>query len=121
MIVSLKKTPCIPLAIAAMMLANTTVAVAQWDPYPWKRVPRKADGKVDLNAPAQRTPYGKPDLSGFWMPENPVKYLLDLAADMRPEDVPRSGLLSFNVACFWCRGVEFHSHETNVVLKVGSV
>jgi hypothetical protein len=33
-----------------------------------------------LNAPAQRTPYGKPDLSGFWMPDNPTKYLLNLAA-----------------------------------------
>jgi hypothetical protein len=33
------------------------------DAYPWKRVPRTADGKVDLNAPTQRTPDGKPDLS----------------------------------------------------------
>ena len=68
-----------------------TIAVsasAQWDPYPWKRVPRTADGKVDLNAPAPRTPYGKPDLSGFWMPENPTKHLLNLAADLQPDDVP---------------------------------
>ena len=35
-----------------------------------------------------RTSYGKIDLSGFWMPENPTKYLLNLAADMKPEDVP---------------------------------
>ena len=70
-----------------MMLA-TGVANAQWDPYPWKRVPRTPDGKVDLNAPAQRTPDGKPDLSGFWMPEDHVKYLLNLAADMKEEDVP---------------------------------
>jgi hypothetical protein len=78
----------IPLASLAMVLAISAVAGAQWDPYPWKRVPRTADGKVDLNAATVRTPYGKPDLSGFWMPENPVKYLLNLAADLKPEDVP---------------------------------
>jgi hypothetical protein len=87
MIQTLKKK-CYALAAVAILLAITGTASAQWDPYPWKRVPRTADGKVDLNAPAQRTSYGKPDLSGFWMPENPVKYLLSLSADMRPEDVP---------------------------------
>jgi hypothetical protein len=71
-----------------MVCAVATLASAQWDPYPSKRVPRTADGKVDMNAPAQRTPYGKPDLSGFWMPENQVKYLLNLAADMKPDDIP---------------------------------
>src|SRR5437762_14314509 len=75
------KTPCI-------LLVLSMAASAQWDPYPWKRMPRTADGKVDLNAPAQRTSYGKPDLSGFWMPENQVKFLLNLAADMKPEEIP---------------------------------
>ncbi len=76
------------LKTAAIMLTITMVASAQWDPYPWKHMPRTADGKVDLNAPAQRTSYGKIDLSGFWMPENPTKHLLNLAADMKPEEVP---------------------------------
>jgi hypothetical protein len=66
-----KKIPRIPLATVALVIM-TVAASAQWDPYPWKRVPRTPDGKVDMNAPAQRTPYGKPDLSGFWMPENPT-------------------------------------------------
>jgi hypothetical protein len=88
MIRTLKKTRCHALATVAILVAITGVARAQWDPYPWKRVPRTADGKVDLNAPAQRTPYGKPDLSGFWMPENPVKNLLNLAADLKPDEVP---------------------------------
>src|SRR5712671_3722190 len=83
-----RKTMSIPLACLALMCAIAAPAGAQWDPYPSKRVPRTADGKVDLNAPAQRTAYGKPDLSGFWMPEDPVKYLLNLAADMKPEDIP---------------------------------
>ncbi len=77
-----------PLTLVAMVLAIGTVASAQWDPYPWKRVPRTADGTIDLSAPAQRTPYGKPDLSGFWMPENATKYLLNLAADMKQDDIP---------------------------------
>jgi hypothetical protein len=88
MIRTFTKNLFIPLASLAMVLAISAVAGAQWDPYPWKRMPRTADGKVDLNAPTQRTPYGKPDLSGFWMPENPVKHLLNLAADLKPEDVP---------------------------------
>src|SRR5438552_5811816 len=88
MIRTIKNTLCIPLASLAMVLTITAVAGAQWDPYPWKRVPRTADGKVDLNAPTQRTADGKPDLSGFWMPENPVKHLLNLAADLKPGEVP---------------------------------
>jgi hypothetical protein len=76
------------LACLTVAWTMTTGAFAQWEPYPWKNVPRTADGKVDLNAPARRMPDGKPDLSGFWMPENPVKHLLNLAADLKPEDVP---------------------------------
>src|SRR5438105_6911233 len=76
--------------LAAVLIASAfpTAGWAQWDPYPWKNVPRTADGKVDLNAPARRTPYGKIDLSGFWMPENPTKHLLNLAADLKPDEVP---------------------------------
>jgi hypothetical protein len=63
-------------------------ASAQWDPYPMKNVPRLPDGKVDLQAPARRMPDGHVDLQGFWMPVPLVKYLLNLAADMKPEDIP---------------------------------
>src|SRR6516164_10538715 len=88
MIRTLRKMLCIPMAFVAIVLSVTAVASAQWDPYPWKRVPRTPDGKVDLNAPPQRTSYGKPDLSGFWLPENPTKHLLNLAADMKAEEIP---------------------------------
>ena len=76
------------LQTAAILLTISVVASAQWDPYPWKRVPRTADGKVDLNAAPLRTSYGKIDLSGFWMPENITKHLLNLAADMKEQDIP---------------------------------
>ena len=71
-------------------LAWTCIAPldAQWDPWPLKNVPRLANGKVDLKAPPRRTPDGKIDLQGFWMPTNPVKHLLNLAADLKPGDVP---------------------------------
>jgi hypothetical protein len=76
------------LRVVAILFAISVVASAQWDPYPWKRVPRTADGKVDLSAAPVRTSYGKIDLSGFWMPDNPTKFLLNLAADMKEADIP---------------------------------
>ena len=71
-----------------IVCAGTSIAEAQWDPYPWKNVPRLPDGKVDMNAPARRTADGKPDLSGFWMPQQAVKHLMNLAADLKPDDIP---------------------------------
>jgi len=91
-------------ATVAILLTITGMASAQWDPYPWKRVPRTADGKVDLKAQMPRTSYGKPDLSGFWMPEDPVKNLLNLAADLKPDEVPLTP---------WGRGVLDQRIATN--------
>src|SRR5205085_8011216 len=73
---------------AAVVLASGIVASAQWDPFPMKNVPRLPDGKVDLKAPARRMPDGHPDLQGFWIPTPLVKFLTNLAADMKPEDIP---------------------------------
>jgi len=39
---------------------------SQWISYPTPGVPRTADGKPNLSAPAPRTADGKPDLSGMW-------------------------------------------------------
>ena len=44
---------------------------AQWLKHPTARVPRKADGKVDMSAAAPRLANGKPDLSGIWMTAEP--------------------------------------------------
>ncbi|HLH29595.1 MAG TPA: hypothetical protein VKY31_00225 [Terriglobia bacterium] len=51
-------------------------------------MPRTPDGKIDMKAPPRRTVDGKVDLSGFWMPADNVKHLLNLAADMKPEEIP---------------------------------
>ena len=47
-------------------LASERLA-AQWLHNPTPGVPRKADGKVNMTAPAPRMVNGKPDLSGLWM------------------------------------------------------
>jgi len=39
---------------------------AQWINYPTPGIPRLADGKPNLSAPAPRTSDGRPDLSGLW-------------------------------------------------------
>ncbi len=75
-----------PLVAFALLL--TVPASAQWSSYPSKRVPRTKDGKVNMAAKPPRTYYGKTDLSGFWLPTNPVKYLLNFAADMKDSDIP---------------------------------
>jgi hypothetical protein len=43
---------------------------AQWLKYPTAGVPRTADGKPNLAAPAPRMPDGKPDFSGIWLTAN---------------------------------------------------
>ena len=55
--------------IVAMVMTTCAASAslsAQWLKYPSKGVPRTADGKPNLNAPAPRTADGKPDLSGMW-------------------------------------------------------
>jgi hypothetical protein len=48
------------------ILALTVSLAAQWPRFPNAKLPRTADGAVDLTAPAPRTADGKPDFSGVW-------------------------------------------------------
>jgi hypothetical protein len=89
-------------------------AQAQWLNYPTPGIPRTADGKPNLAAPAPRTADGKPDLSGVWHvqptslaemkriygegvsvssvpgmePDTISKYALNILLDFKPEDAP---------------------------------
>jgi hypothetical protein len=83
---------------ASVLVLISGVAAAQWSSYPLKNTPLRADGKPDLNAPVPHTKDGAVDLSGVWQvpyqpsggtdePRPVPKFVRDLAADLRPEDV----------------------------------
>ena len=78
-------------------------ADAQWQKAPDVAVPRLADGKPDMTAPAPKVRRGVADLTGVWIPDGePLppgieavegdfhfpRYMINVAADLKPEDVP---------------------------------
>src|SRR5437016_6481982 len=79
-----------------VLLSSTAVpSAAQWLNYPTFGIPRTADGKPNLSAPAPKAPDGKPDLSGIWVTREQqstfgpwVSHFMDLAVDLKPEEAP---------------------------------
>ena len=61
----------LPVFVVIALGGAPALGLAQWLKYPTENVPRTADGKPDLSAPAPRLPDGKPDFSGLWRPFNP--------------------------------------------------
>jgi hypothetical protein len=79
----------------ALLVSLPSAASAQWPIRTTPYLPRTADAKVNLTAPAPRTSHGTPDLSGLWVPqpdpngkpegvENVVfpRYLMDVTQDL---------------------------------------
>ena len=58
------------LALFGTLFVSAQLA-AQWVDSPTPGVPRRADGTVNMSAPAPRLANGKPDLSGIWMTAEP--------------------------------------------------
>jgi hypothetical protein len=56
------------LTVSAVAAVLSAPAAAQWLKYPTAGIPRLADGKPNLAAPAPRAGDGRPDLSGIWAP-----------------------------------------------------
>ena len=71
------------LFLAALTLVMlTTPAAAQWIDRKTPGIPRTADGKPNLTAPAPRGPDGKPDLNGVW--NGPAPQARPTPADLQP-------------------------------------
>ena len=68
------------------MCVISTAADAQWLHLPTPGIPRTADGKPNLTAPAPRAADGKPDLSGLWVPAID-RYYNNIRADLDSKDV----------------------------------
>ena len=74
------------IVIAAAVWLFPVSLYAQWLDWPTPGIPRSADGKPNLTAPAPRTPEGKPDLSGLWQPAvNPYRF--SVIQDLKDEAV----------------------------------
>ena len=74
------------LILACWMCALSVALSAQWLKQPTVGIPRTADGKPNLSAPAPRTADGKPDLSGIWR-LNSGAYGGNVVADLKPSEI----------------------------------
>jgi hypothetical protein len=54
------------LSLTFAVLVCQCALSAQWLTHPTPGIPRLADGRPNLKAPAPKTPDGRPDLSGIW-------------------------------------------------------
>src|SRR5205807_6164935 len=82
---SLKNFLSVASSIALWVLMCTPVH-AQWKKIPSSAIPRGADGKPNLAAPAPRLDDGRPDLSGIWASSGGDKQ--NPAKDVKTAEIP---------------------------------
>ena len=71
----------------AVVFLLSVPLMAQWLNYKTPGIPRTADGKPNLSAPAPKTADGKPDLSGIWRGPRGSVYLQNIATDLKPNEI----------------------------------
>jgi len=73
------------LAVIVVVMLAATPAATQWLRYPTADIPRTADGRPNLRAPAPRTAQGRPSISGLWRPGG--RAIFDIRAALKPGEV----------------------------------
>lgn len=74
------------LRLATTLCLLSGSLAAQWPEHKTPGIPRTADGKPDLSAPAPRTADGKPDLSGVWIIQNSAS-LFYINGNVKPAEM----------------------------------
>ena len=90
------------LGLLFLLVASVTSVQAQWWTHRDSKIPRTADGKPNLSAPAPRV-NGKPDLSGVWQAERtPVDEFVKIAGPGLPLlQVDLNDITKYVLNVFW--------------------
>jgi hypothetical protein len=74
------------LTLSAIVVGNVSGS-AQWLKTPTQGIPRDANDRPNLAAPAPRAAEGHPDLSGFWRLGIEIGYAANITADLAKSDI----------------------------------
>ncbi|PYS52823.1 MAG: hypothetical protein DMG13_14960 [Acidobacteria bacterium] len=78
---------CAAATVTTLALLLSAPLEAQWLNFKTPGIPRTADGKPDVSAPAPRAADGKPDLSGIWRAPANSPYLRNIAVDLKSGEI----------------------------------